>query len=255
MGLFFQLKRHPIPMAAHFRHSLVLTYAYPAAVLEPLLPPGLALDTLDGFGFLAIALVDTRGMRPKGLPEACGLNSRLAGYRIFTRLGEGGSLRGLRILRSDTDRLPMQWGGNILTHYQYRLSKIRIEERPGHLRWTIETRDHQADLDVTADLLTAPPHPPLGSPFQDWSAARRFAGPLPYTFDYEPETHSIIRIQGIRQNWTPLPVNVAVHRCTFLNQISPIRPQLANAFHVRSIPYEWLRGVQIPLQQEATQCS
>ena len=34
------LRRHPIPIAAHFRHSLVLTYAMPPKILEPLLPCG-----------------------------------------------------------------------------------------------------------------------------------------------------------------------------------------------------------------------
>ena len=29
------LKRHPIPISAFFRHSLVLTYAFPPKVLEP----------------------------------------------------------------------------------------------------------------------------------------------------------------------------------------------------------------------------
>jgi hypothetical protein len=33
------LRRHPFPVVAHFDTSLVLTYAFPARVLEPLLPP------------------------------------------------------------------------------------------------------------------------------------------------------------------------------------------------------------------------
>ena len=40
--------RHPIPIAAHLKSCLTLTYALPAAVLEPLLPPGLELDTVGG---------------------------------------------------------------------------------------------------------------------------------------------------------------------------------------------------------------
>jgi hypothetical protein len=51
------LKRHPMPIEAFFRHCLVLSYALPAEVLRPLLPPGLTLDTLHGFGFVAIAMV------------------------------------------------------------------------------------------------------------------------------------------------------------------------------------------------------
>ena len=50
------LKRHPLPVVAFFRHSLVLTFAYPQKLLQPLVPPGLVLDTYKGFGFLAIAV-------------------------------------------------------------------------------------------------------------------------------------------------------------------------------------------------------
>ena len=66
--MLHRLRRHPFTVAAHFRHSLVLTYAYRPEVLAPLLPPGLTLDTHAGYAFLAIALVDTRGLRPVWVP-------------------------------------------------------------------------------------------------------------------------------------------------------------------------------------------
>ena len=62
------LKRHPLPVSAFFRHSLVLTYAFPRNVLEPLLPSGLTLDTHGDLGFLAIALVETEHLRPASCP-------------------------------------------------------------------------------------------------------------------------------------------------------------------------------------------
>src|SRR5437667_9636522 len=91
------LKRHPIPVAAFFRHSLVLTYALPAAALAPFLPPGLSLDTHRGIGFLAIAMVQTEDLRPSFLPKAFGQDFFLSGYRIFARFRTkaGRRLRGL----------------------------------------------------------------------------------------------------------------------------------------------------------------
>jgi hypothetical protein len=91
------LKRHGLPIKAHLAASLVLAYAIPEGVLRPLLAPGLQLDTYGGFGFLATAMVETRDLHPAFF---------LAGYRIFTRYRTpaGRTLRGLRILRSDTDR-------------------------------------------------------------------------------------------------------------------------------------------------------
>ena len=79
-------KRHPIPVRAFFQHSLVLTYAVPAHVLAPLLPPGLVLDTFRGLGFIAIAMVQTKNLRPAPLPAFLGQDFFLSGYRIFARL-------------------------------------------------------------------------------------------------------------------------------------------------------------------------
>jgi len=155
----------------------------------------------------------------------------------------------LRILRSDANRRAMVWGGNLFTYYEYRLAKAEVRATPEMLKIEITTPDAEADVQVSAQLNTAPDAPPGGSPFCDLHQARLFAGPMPFTFDYERQTHSIIVIEGVRENWKPIPVDVKVKRLTFLdrppfNQTSPV---LANAFYVRDIPYAWKRGVCYPL--------
>lgn len=244
--MLYKLKRHPMPVTAFFRQSLVLTYAYPADLLRPLLPPGLALDTYEGQGFLAIALVEAERMRPSALPTWLGRDCHLIGYRIFARFGsDRGSLRGLRILRSATDRRWMKWAGNLLTHYQYRLADVSVREAGGSVEWRVRTPGRSGDLDVLARAGTG--SLPSGSPFASIADARRFAGPLPYTFDYEKETHSIIRIRGVRREWSPRPVDVEVRRNAFLEQepFCGAPAVLANAFSVRELPYEWERGVRV----------
>lgn len=239
------LKRHPIPISAFFRHSLVLTYAFSPELLKPLLPAALVLDTWRGFAFLAVALVQTESLRPSFLPAALGRNLFLSGYRIFTRLAAGAqSKRGLMILRSDTDHAWMVRSGNLLTHYNYRLCEANLRETRNELHWTIRTPCAEADLEVKVCLESNRASLPANSPFQTYSEARRFAGPLPYTFDYEQETNSIIGICALRQDWNPEPVLVDVRRNTFLDQ-QPFRgaqPLLANAFHVQNVPYRWQRG-------------
>jgi hypothetical protein len=245
------LKRHPFSVEAFFSQSLVLTYAFPSGVLQPLLLPGLVLDTYGEFGFLAIAMVQTERLRPSFLPAALGRTCFLSGYRIFVRLANGaGSLRGLRILRSDTNHRWMVSAGNMLTHYQYRLCQADVRERPGEIEWNIRTPRQEADLHVIAHIGEGPAPLPDGSPFLNVQEARRFAGPLPYTFDYEAETHSIIRIQAVRQEWHPKPVSVEVLQSTFLRQEPFCRatPILANAFHVHDVPYRWMRGIRAPLE-------
>jgi hypothetical protein len=242
-------------VSAFFRHSLILTYALPRDVLQPLLPPGLVLDTLGDFGFLAIALVQTKDLRPRGLPRILGQDFFLSGYRIFARFttAAGRTLRGLRILRSDTDSRLMMRFGNLLTHYGYRLATVDVIESAARLEIIIGTPQAEADLHVIARIDSPAPQLPAESPFSDFHEARLYAGPLPFTFDYERETNSIVMIEGVRQRWQPRPVSVQILKNSFLEH-SPFReahPRLANAFYVRDIEYGWKRGTREPLRPES----
>lgn len=239
------LKRHPFPVEAHLERCLALTYAFPAELLTPLLPPGLVLDTYGEFGFVAIALVETRSLRPAFLPRQAGQDFFLCGYRVFTRLGRAASsLRGLYILRSDTDQRVMSYLGNVFTHYRYCHCLVERERTGCTMRWLIRTPDGIADLSVALDLSAEGARLPEASPFEDWRMARRFAGPLPYTFDYERETQSIISVKGTRGRWNPRPASVSVERTSFFDRepFRRVQPLLANAFYVEDVPYHWDRG-------------
>ena len=110
----------------------------------------------------------------------------------------------------------------------------------------VTTQDGRADLHVEADISAHSTAPPAGSPFANLTEARKFAGPLPFTFDYEPQTHSIIRVEGVRQQWTPRPVPVTVHQNTFLEQdrFRGAGAVLANAFYLEDVPYAWRPGIR-----------
>ena len=241
--MFHRLKRHPFPVSAHFEHCLVLAYALPRETLQPLLAPGLELDVYQNFGFVAVALVQTRALRPAFVPAFLGQNFFLAGYRIFARYRNraGRNLRGLQILRSDTDKPLMQIAGNFFTHYNYQFARTRFEMANQML--SIETRAPDVHLDVVATTATAAPLP-ANSPFPDLETARRYAGPLPYTFDYERQTHSMILVKGIRKKWDPLPVSVEVRANTFFDdeRFAGAAPILANAFYLSDVPYRWEAG-------------
>lgn len=248
------LQRHPIPMTCHFDHGLVVTWALPEQVLEPLVPPGLELDTYDGrWGFVVIALVQARRLRPASLPAWAGRDYALTGYRIFVkhRNQAGRTRRGLYILRSDTDKRPMKLGGNLLTHYRYRLADIGIRNARDRLDVRITTPAAEADLHVVARLADWPAPLPPGSPFRSDRDARRFAGPLPWTFDYEPQTRSIVMIRGRRSRWQPRQVAVEVKTCGFLDQapFAAAEPRLASAFHFADLDYGWDRGIRVPIGQ------
>jgi hypothetical protein len=249
-----RLRRHPFPVEAHFRDCLTLTYAMPAGVLRPLLPPGLELETVDGNGFVAVALVQTESLRPAGTPRMLGQDFFLAGYRVFTRFHapDGRVLRGLRILRSDTNRARMVVAGNLLTHYNYHHcdASIALPSTERRLCVAVRTGDGRGDLWVIANL--ADPSLPVGSPFATLREARRFGGPLPFTFDYEPETRGIVAIEAKRTNWKPAPVRIDAHWVGLFDEpefrFRGCAPVLAAAFHVADVDYRWERGTYHALQ-------
>jgi len=249
------LKRHPFPVRAHFEFSLVLTYALPAPCLQPLLPPGLMLDTYEDWGFVAIAMVQTSRLHPVFVPEFCGQSFFLTGYRIFARFRDprsGRTLRGLRILRSDTDNSAMAFFGNRLTHYNYQRASVERHRTGDALAIRIATPGHAADLHVSADVASVPAPLPPDSVFPTLKIARRYAGPLPFTFDYEAKTHSIIKIEGVRTKWNPQPIQVRVHDASFFarapfDQMPP--PRLSNAFWLEGVPYMWKRGERARLER------
>lgn len=237
------LKTHPFAVEAFFEHSLVLTFAAPQAEIQALLPAPLVPDTFaEGWGFLAAALVQTRHLRPQGFPGWLGQDFFLIGYRVFVRYPSptGKRLRGLYILRSETDQRRMAVLGNVFTHYRYHHTDIARQETAGQL----SIRSRRADFSVTL----APPAPaaavalPAGSPFATWAEARRFAGPLPFTFSADADPRRMLIVEGVRQHWEPEPAAVESCRVGFFEQLNLSRLVLANAFVVRDVPYRWKKG-------------
>jgi uncharacterized protein YqjF (DUF2071 family) len=235
------LKNHPFAVEAFFESSLVLTFAVPKEQLETKIPECLQLDTFnDKWAFIAMAMVQTKDLRPKGFPKFMGNDFFLIGYRVFVRYTNkaGKRLRGLYILKSETDKKKMEFMGNIFTHYNYTTTDILQKENIG----SKEISSTKSKFKVTIDKREEEISLPEGSPFTDWKEARRFAGPLPFTFTYNSNTKEVLIIEGVRQNWSPAPVKVIDYDFDFLNSIKLKNSILANAFVIKNIPYHWKKG-------------
>ncbi|MBX2907310.1 MAG: DUF2071 domain-containing protein [Taibaiella sp.] len=235
------LKDHPFAVVAHFDSSLVFTYAVPVADVANLLPPCLELDTLDAkWAFVAVAMVQTRQLRPAMLPSFIGSSFYLLGYRLFVRYttAAGKRLRGLYILRSETDSRLMNALGGVFTHYDYHYTDIHRELATGVERIT----SVRSGIDVQVADGGQNTSLPFGSPFNDWKEARRFAGPLPFTFSYLPASGEVVIVQGVREHWTPSPVQVVHSHIGFLDQAPFRNAVLASAFSISDIPYRWEKG-------------
>lgn len=235
------LKNHPFAVEAFFESSFVLTFAVPKKELEQLIPPCLNLDTFnDKWAFIAVAMVQTTGLRPKGFPKIFGNNFFLTGYRIFVQYNNnaGKRLRGLYILKSETDKKKMEFLGNMFTHYNYTTTDI-IQTQNNHIT---EINSIQSKFKITFETPNEEVLLPQNSPFKDWKEARRFAGPLPFTFTYNPDKKEVLIIEGVRENWTPNPVKVLDYNIPFLQNLNLNQITLANAFVIKNIPYYWKKG-------------
>lgn len=236
------LKNHPFAVEAHFDSSLVFTFAIPKEQVQPMIPECLELDTFqDKWAFIAIAMVQTRALRPKGFPEFIGNDFFLIGYRVFVRYttSAGKHLRGLYILKSETDKKKMEFFGNIFTHYHYTTTDILQRKKNGMTAFSSARSGFHVNIEERSEE-----HIPLpqGSPFSDWKEARRFAGPLPFTFTFNKSKHEVLIIEGVRENWKPMPVIVRDYQFSFLDELNLNDVVLANAFIIRNIPYYWKKG-------------
>lgn len=244
------LKNHPFAVETFFETSLVLTYAVAREELQGSIPECLELDTFgDRWGFVAVALVQTRRLRPKGFPGWLGNDFFLAGYRIFAtyRTSAGQRLRGLYILKSETNRRKMSFFGNLFTHYNYTTTDIDYRREGG----TIKVASVKSGLDIEVGTDPAEAGLPPGSPFNGWKKARQYAGPLPFTFTYNQKNREVLIIEGVRQNWNPAPAKVIKNRVGFLEQQGFKEIVLANAFVIHDIPYYWKKGRKETWQRPA----
>lgn len=236
-----ELKNHPFAVEAYFESSLVLTFAVQKEQLQAFIPACLQLDTFqDQWAFLAVAMVQTKKLRPKGFPELMGNDFFLIGYRVFVRYESesGKNLRGLYILKSETNKSKMEFFGNLFTHYNYTTTDIKQVENSFFKEISSEKSKFKVRIDNSDKEISLPEN----SPFDNWKEARRFAGPLPFTFTYNKETKEVLIIEGVRENWTPKPVKVEDFHFDFLNSLNLENPILANAFIINNIPYYWKKG-------------
>ena len=235
------LKNHPFSVSAFFDRSTVLTFAVDKAQIQSLIPDCLELDTWqDIWAFIAVALVQTKNLRPKGTPKLLGNDFFLIGYRIFVRYRTtyGKRLRGLYIIKSETDKKKMAFFGNIFTHYNYTTTDINaIEDIDSRTYSSTKSNFHFEINKQSAEVAL-----PSQSPFTQWKEARRFAGPLPFTFTYNEDENSVLIIEGVRTNWKPKPIEVMNYKFAFLDTLNLENMVLANAFEITNIPYLWKKG-------------
>jgi len=131
----------------------------------------------------------------------------------------------------------MEFLGNIFTHYNYQTTDI-IQTTVSN-QTTIQSFQSDFVFQFKEDenaLL------PTGSPFTNWQEARKYAGPLPFTFTFNKAGNEVLIIEGVRENWQPMPITVRYYQFGFIKRFNFQSAVLANAFIIKNIPYYWKKG-------------
>ena len=131
----------------------------------------------------------------------------------------------------------MTFFGNIFTHYNYTTTDISMKQVKNHT--CINSINSGLEVCFTKDGESI--KLPVSSPFSNWKEARRFAGPLPFTFTIDEINNEVLIIEGVRQHWKPKPIKVIDYNIDFINKLN-FDIQLSNAFIIENIPYYWKKG-------------
>lgn len=236
----------PLPFAVKtwFDCFVVLIYAVDKEPAEKLLPYPLVHEEHNGKALMAAAFVQSEKFRPAFLPSFFGTSFNLAGYRhmaAYTK-ADGKKIRGLKIIQSATNKKFMQVGGNELTQYKFKYNPIEIENSNGNISIQGDGVKVIAKENLTQVEIPLPQH----SVFETWNHARKYGGPLLYTFEVEPEKKTVVITEGSRKNWQPKPVEVIEADIDFFKQepYASMNPVLSAAYMVKNIPYSWKKAVR-----------
>ncbi len=231
------------PIRAHFDFFAVLFFAVDRERVRKLLPTVLNLDLFEDHALFAVAVVQTKKFRPAFLPAFLGQKFNLVGYRFLTtyQRNDGKTIRGLKIIRSQTNQKIMKWGGDRLSQYKFEYNPIVFEITGNAAKFS--GNGIEIGLKLHDDKAAVPL--PETSIFPTWQHARKYAGPLLYTFELDASKKQISITEGTRKNWTPKPVEVTHYQLDFLKDpmIAALNPVLSSAFIVRDIPYDWKKAV------------
>ena len=233
----------PFPVKAWFDFFVVLFFSIDKDNTLKLIPTPLALDTHNDKALFAVAIVNTKQFRPAFLPKWMGMDFNLVGYRFLTtwQTPEGKQIRGLKIIKSQTNQKFMKILGDKLTQYQFNYNPIQVKTEDSLV--TIEGNGINIKLKIHEEPSLTPL--PQNSIFENWTYARKFAGPLLYTFEVNEFKKQLTITEGTRKNWTPKPIEVISFDLDFLKEekIKNLNPILSAAFMVRNIPYSWKKAV------------
>ena len=153
-----------------WRDMFFLHWAWPAARLAPLLPPGLVLDRFDGDAFLTVAPLRIEHMRPRGFPSFLGLSFDEITVRTYVK-GLGG--RGMYFLDVESGSALASLIGRRLLGLPYEHAKVKHRVSGREISYESRRADSERKaMAVRATRTTETSHVPC-SPLERFLLDRR----------------------------------------------------------------------------------
>ena len=147
-------------------HDLLFAHwPLPQAVMRPLLPAQLALDTFDGQCWVGVIPFHMSGIRARGLPPLPGL-SRFPELNVRTYVTHGGK-PGVYFFSLDAGNLPAVWVARRFYHLPYFHAAMSSKELSGNIHYS----------------------------------SRRLRGAAEFCGRYRPTAETRLREKGSVENW------------------------------------------------------
>lgn len=234
------MKPLPFNVVTEFKAFALLLYSVDLVSAKKLIEDPFILKEHKGRGIMATAFAKVKHLRPAFLPSFLGVNFDFAGFRFMVDYhsnSKNKDLSGLKILRSVSNNKLLSAGGKIFSQYNFSYSNLEINQ--SQISTTIKGELFDIELQHSSDKRFIQ----AGSLFSDYSEARKFAGPLLYTF--ERKAHKISIVEGSREHWQPRPAKIIAHRNDFFAELpfSKLDAIPEAAFTINDIPYSWQKAI------------
>lgn len=122
----------PTVMYQRWEELLFLHWPVEPQIVAKVLPPGLAVDTYKGNAWIGVVPFSMRGVRPRFLPAVPSLSS-FPELNLRTYVVDKRGRPGVWFYSLDTPKLLPNWIARTFFHLNYRLARIKVEDK-GSLR-------------------------------------------------------------------------------------------------------------------------
>ncbi len=217
-----------LAIASTFFTNTILMYSCEPDDLQRFLCPGVNVDVVGGRGHFAVAFVDQRSFRPRGLPRRAGRDFYMVEYLVFVTYesSDGRHMRGLYLLQSDTPSRLACVGSRIFSHYRFRKIDLKVIEAGATRRFY----SAKAGIDVTVAL---------DADNEAWAHYEQLSKPRSFNFRHLTRSNATLVIRGVLKGWTPRPVAVMNADIAAVTEMGVVFDGQPNAIVVDNVEYLW----------------